>query len=59
MNLVRFTREDFSIYLWWSILDAKLAVSCIINLVVDISTDTKREIIPNTLGFPYLFLFIY
>ena len=39
-------------------LAAKLAVSGIIELVVDMATYLKREMIPNALGIPFPFLYI-
>ena len=41
---------------WWSILNAKLAVSGRIYLVADMATDSKRAMGPNTLGMPFTFL---
>ena len=47
------------LYSLWISLDTKLAVSGSMNLVADMATDAKREIRLNTLGFTYIFLFIY
>ena len=38
---------------------AKLAVSGIIDLVVDMATDAKREMRTNTFGMPFAFLSLY
>ena len=53
-----FPGEDMDLYPWWSILDAKLSVYGIMDLVKDMSKDVKREMRPNTLGMPYPFLSI-
>ena len=40
----------------WRILAAKLAVSSSMDLLVDMTTDAKREIKKNTFGMPFTFL---
>ena len=59
MKLERLSGEDLDFYSWWIRLSEKLAFSCRMYLVTDMAKDTKREIRPNTLGLPSLFLYLY
>ena len=47
--------EYLSLSLWCSSLAAKLAVSG--DLVADMDTYVKREMRPNTVGMPFIFLY--
>ena len=53
VKLGRFSGHELALPSWWSILSEKLAVSGIMDLVADMSTDVKREISPNTLVIPF------
>ena len=56
MKLWRFSGEDLALSSWWSILDAKLAVSGRMDLMEDIAGDENREMRSNTFGMTYPFL---
>ena len=53
VKLGRLSGEDLDLYSWWSSLAAKLAVSGRMDLVTDMDTDAKREMIQNTFGMPF------
>ena len=58
VKLERLSGEDLDFYSWWIRLSEKLAFSGRMYLVTDMAKDTKREIRPNTLGLPSLFLYL-
>ena len=58
MNLGRLYVEDLYLSSCWRILAPNLAVFVRIDLVADMVTDAKREMIPNNFGMTYpLFYF--
>ena len=59
VKLVRLSVENLDLSSWWSSLAAKLAVSGRMELVIDMATDAKREIMPNTFGMEFHFLYFY
>ena len=48
MKLGEISNEYIDFYLWWSILDGKLAVPMNMDIVTDITTGEKCSTIPNT-----------
>ena len=54
----RLSGEDFDIYSWWTRLAEKLNFPGIMDLVVDMVTDVKRAMRPNTFGMPF-FLIVF
>ena len=48
--------EELDIYTWWRSLDAKLAVSIRMELVTDMATYAKREMM-FCMSFPLLYFF--
>ena len=54
-----FSGEDLALSSWWSRLAGKLSVFGIMDLVVDMATDKKRETKKNTLGITFPLLYFY
>ena len=59
VKLGKLSGEDLDIYFWCRILDVKLAISVIMDLVSDMATDVKMEMSPRTLGISSLFLYLF
>ena len=57
LKLVRFSGEDLDFSSWWSSLSEKITVFGIMELVKDMAIYSKRKIIPNAFGLPYLLLY--
>ena len=52
-----FSGEYLALYSRWRILVARLDVSGIMDLVADMSMNTKIKMSPNTFGMPFTFFF--
>ena len=50
--------EDWTLSSLWSILASKLAVSGRLDSVSEISTDANVAMRPDSLGMPFIFLYI-
>ena len=53
VKLGRLSGKDLALSSWWIRLDTKLAVSIIMDLVVDMDTYAKMEIMLNTFDMPF------
>ena len=58
VKLGRFSGEDLALSSWWSSLATKLAVSGIMDLVVDMEIYVKRPMRPNNLVLPFHLFFL-